>query len=119
MSRLASRQAASRQTRGRGQRCPRSHVLEPPLARLPRLPAVINLPRSDQPGQTGVAAIETATLLIVVVTTLGLGSATGPLLRHFDLEGKDDAALLGLDWTADLRQAAAPCRCRYLLELVR
>ena len=51
--------------------------------------------------------METATLLIVVVTTLGLGSATGPLLRHFELEGKDDAALLGLDWTEDLRQVAA------------
>ena len=71
--------------------------------------AVINLPRSDQPGQTGVPAIETATLLIVVVTTLGLGSATGPLLRHFELEGKDDAALLGLDWTEDLRHASAVC----------
>ena len=71
--------------------------------------AVINLPRADQPGQTGVPAIETATLLIVVVTTLGLGSATGPLLRHFELEGKDDAVLLGLDWTEDLRHASAVC----------
>ena len=100
----------------------RSHLLwplsspSPPACLLPAmalpaacLPAVINLPRSDQPGQTGVPAIETATLLIVVVTTLGLGSATGPLLRHFELEGKDDAALLGLDWTEDLRQAAGMC----------
>ncbi|KAL4430540.1 hypothetical protein ABPG77_005780 [Micractinium sp. CCAP 211/92] len=59
---------------------------------------VINLPRSDQPGETGIPAIETAALLIVVVTTLGLGSATGPLLRYWDLEGKDDAALYGLSW---------------------
>ncbi|KAL4436987.1 hypothetical protein ABPG75_004126 [Micractinium tetrahymenae] len=59
---------------------------------------VINLPRSDCPGETGVPAIETAALLIVVVTTLGLGSATGPLLRHWELEGKDDAALYGLSW---------------------
>ena len=38
---------------------------------------VINLPRGDTPGETGIPAIETATLFIVVVTTLGLGSATG------------------------------------------
>ncbi len=38
---------------------------------------VINLPRADQPGKMGIPAIETATLFIVVVTTLGLGSATG------------------------------------------
>lgn len=37
------------------------------------------------------------------VTTLGLGSATGPLLRHFDLEGKDDADLYGMAWTEGLR----------------
>ena len=40
---------------------------------------VVNLPRADQPGQTGIPAIETATLFIVVVTTLVLGSATGAL----------------------------------------
>lgn len=40
---------------------------------------VINLPRADDPTQTGIPAIETATLFIVVVTTLGLGSATGGL----------------------------------------
>ncbi|GAB4823231.1 hypothetical protein N2152v2_010277 [Parachlorella kessleri] len=57
---------------------------------------VINLPRADQPGKMGIPAIETATLFIVVVTTLGLGSATGPLLRTFNLEGKDDAELYGL-----------------------
>lgn len=37
------------------------------------------------------------------VTTLGLGSATGPLLRHFELEGKDDADLYGMAWTEGLR----------------
>ncbi|KAI3434634.1 hypothetical protein D9Q98_002701 [Chlorella vulgaris] len=57
---------------------------------------VVNLPRTDRPGETGIPAIETAALLIVVVTTLGLGSATGPLLRYFDLEGKDDAGLYRL-----------------------
>ncbi|PSC74995.1 sodium hydrogen exchanger 3 [Micractinium conductrix] len=73
---------------------------------------VINLPRSDRPGETGIPAIETAALLIVVVTTLGLGSATGPLLRYWDLEGKDDAALYGLTWTAGLSEGMAqgqPC----------
>ncbi len=38
---------------------------------------VVNLPRSDAPGETGVPAIETATLFIVVVSTLVMGSATG------------------------------------------
>ena len=46
-------------------------------------PAVVNLPRSDQPGETGIPAIETAALLIVVVsavwarTLLRLGIAEG------------------------------------------
>lgn len=133
---------------------------------------VVNLPRADSPDpaapRTGIPAIETATLLIVVISTLGLGSATGasgavegrgrgcqrmsgaaaptafapasspprcctpeeapprlpcnptpglythtrtppllsaaPLLRHFDLEGKDDAALLGLGWSEALAE---------------
>ncbi|PRW57911.1 sodium hydrogen exchanger variant 1 [Chlorella sorokiniana] len=69
---------------------------------------VVNLPRSDRPGETGIPAIETAALLIVVVTTLGLGSATGPLLRHFGLEGKDDADLYGMAWTEGLSDAMAP-----------
>lgn len=30
--------------------------------------AVVNLPRSDRPGETGIPAIETAALLIVVVS---------------------------------------------------
>ncbi|EFN57311.1 hypothetical protein CHLNCDRAFT_143932 [Chlorella variabilis] len=68
---------------------------------------IVNLPRSDQPGQTGIPAIETAALLIVVVTTLGLGSATAPLLRYFDLEGKDDAALYGLTDMEGLGDAMA------------
>jgi sodium/hydrogen exchanger 8 len=38
---------------------------------------VINLPRADHPQETGIPAIETATLFIVIVTTLVLGSATG------------------------------------------
>eukprot|EP00887_Chlorella_sp_A99_P005897 scaffold1.g5897.t1 len=62
---------------------------------------VINMPRADAPAETGVPAIETAALFIVVVTTLGLGSATGPLLRRFDLEGKDDAALYGMAWAEE------------------
>ncbi len=39
----------------------------PPCAR-----AVVNLPRSDRPGETGIPAIETAALLIVVVSA-GMG----------------------------------------------
>ena len=38
---------------------------------------VVNLPRTDEPGQYGIPAIETATLLIVVASTLILAPATG------------------------------------------
>ena len=110
---------------------------------------VVNLPRADKPGETGIPVFETATLLIVVVSTLGLGSATSgwrcqvggcmqarapprppslhtkrispcprllpptpraaPLLRHFGLEGKDDADLIGIALVEDgLGEAMAP-----------
>ena len=55
---------------------------------------VVNLPRADSPGSHGIPAIETATLFIVVVSTLLLGSATSPLLEALELAGKDDEALL-------------------------
>ncbi|KDD71598.1 hypothetical protein H632_c4717p0, partial [Helicosporidium sp. ATCC 50920] len=61
---------------------------------------VVNLPRADGQG-TGIDALETATLLIVVVSTLILGSATEPLLRRLDLVGKDDAALYGMALVED------------------
>lgn len=40
----------------------------------------------DQPPQEGLPAIEAATLVIVVVSTLVFGTATGPLLRRLNLE---------------------------------
>lgn len=48
---------------------------------------VVNLPRSDAPGETGVPAIETATLFIVVVSTLVMGSATGEGFRRCPRRG--------------------------------
>ena len=59
---------------------------------------VVNMPRTDTPGEYGIPAIETAALLIVVVSTLALGSATGPLLRHLDLEGRTDAEIYEEGW---------------------
>ena len=59
---------------------------------------IVNMPRSDSPGQVGIPAIETAALLIVVASTLVLGSATGPLLRHLDLEGRTDDEIYAMGW---------------------
>lgn len=60
---------------------------------------VVNMPRTDSPGEFGIPAIETAALLVVVVSTLVLGSATGPLLRHLDLEGRSDAEIYEEGWS--------------------
>lgn len=68
---------------------------------------VINMPRPDNPDRTGIPAIETATLLIVVVSTLVLGSATGPLLKKFELEGKDDADLFLYNGELDAEERVA------------
>jgi len=68
---------------------------------------VINMPRPDNPDRTGIPAIETATLLIVVVSTLVLGSATVPLLKKFDLEGKDDAELFLYNGELDAEERVA------------
>ena len=46
----------------------------------------LNLPQVEGESDEGIPAIESATLVIVVLSTLILGSATGPLLRHFDLQ---------------------------------
>ena len=43
-------------------------------------------PGPDQAPQEGLPAIEAATLVIVVISTLLFGTATGPLLRHLNLE---------------------------------
>lgn len=42
----------------------------------------------DQVPQEGLPAIEAATLVIVVVSTLVFGTATGPLLRHLNLQAR-------------------------------
>lgn len=46
----------------------------------------LNLPQIESESDEGIPAIESATLVIVVLSTLILGSATGPLLRRFDLQ---------------------------------
>jgi NhaP-type Na+/H+ or K+/H+ antiporter len=62
---------------------------------------VVNMPRTDKPGTVGIPAIETAALLIVVVSTLLLGSGTGPLLRYFNLEGCTDEEIYAAGWAEE------------------
>jgi NhaP-type Na+/H+ or K+/H+ antiporter len=45
-------------------------------------------PGPGQPPQEGLPAIEAATLVIVVVSTLVFGTATGPLLRRLNLQAR-------------------------------
>ena len=46
----------------------------------------LNLPQIEGESDEGIPAIESATLVIVMASTLFLGAATGPLLRIFDLQ---------------------------------
>jgi hypothetical protein len=46
----------------------------------------LNLPQIEGESDEGIPAIESATLVIVVASTLLLGGATGPLLRYLDLQ---------------------------------
>ena len=46
----------------------------------------LNLPQIEGESDEGIPAIESATLVIVVASTLILGGATGPLLRYFELQ---------------------------------
>ena len=48
----------------------------------------LNLPQIEGESDEGIPAIESATLVIVVLSTLILGGATGPLLRFFDLQAR-------------------------------
>ena len=48
----------------------------------------LNLPQIEGESDEGIPAIESATLVIVVLSTLILGGATGPLLRYFDLQAR-------------------------------
>lgn len=63
---------------------------------------VVNMPSGDEDSLgeqgLGIPAIETATLYIAVASSLVLGSATGPLLKYFDLEGKSDAEVYRKGW---------------------
>ena len=63
---------------------------------------VVNMPSGKEEGDgvegIGIPAIETATLLIAVTSSLVLGSATGPLLKYLDLEGKTDAEIYRRGW---------------------
>ena len=64
---------------------------------------VVNMPsgheKHDGEEGIGIPAIETATLMIAVASSLVLGSATGPLLKYFDLEGKTDAEVYTKGWS--------------------
>lgn len=62
---------------------------------------IVNMPRTDKPGEVGIPSIETAALLIVVTSTLVLGSATGPLLRYLDLEGSTDDEIYASGWAEE------------------
>lgn len=53
----------------------------------------VNLPQIDAESDDGIPAIETATLVVVVLSTLLFGGATGPLLRLLELQGVDDDEL--------------------------
>ena len=66
-------------------------------------------PGPDQPPREGLPAIEAATLVIVVVSTLVFGTATGPLLRHLNLEvhPRSDRLFAPVP-------AVIPCRSRVL-----
>lgn len=46
----------------------------------------VNLPQIEGESDEGIPAIESATLVIVVLSTLIIGGATGPLLRLFNLQ---------------------------------
>ena len=63
---------------------------------------VVNMPsgkeKEDGKEGLGIPAIETATLLIAVTSSLVLGSATGPLLRYLDLEGRNDSEIYKRGW---------------------
>eukprot|EP00889_Picochlorum_renovo_P007145 jgi/Picre1/34175/NNA_001649.t1 len=73
---------------------------------------VVNMPsgeeKEDGAEGIGIPAIETATLLIAVTSSLALGSATGPLLRYLDLEGKSDAEIYKQGW-----DDAHPIHCKH------
>ncbi|KAK9809257.1 hypothetical protein WJX72_012251 [[Myrmecia] bisecta] len=50
----------------------------------------VNLPQIDAESNEGIPAIESATLVVVIVSTLLFGGLTGPLLQFFGLRGVDD-----------------------------
>jgi hypothetical protein len=56
----------------------------------------------DDEAGIGIPAIETATLLIAVLSSLVLGSATAPMLRYLDLEGKSDSEIYRRGWEESL-----------------
>lgn len=66
---------------------------------------VVNMPsgkEGDDEAGIGIPAIETATLLIAVLSSLVLGSATAPMLRYLDLEGKSDSEIYRRGWEESL-----------------
>ncbi|KAK9915576.1 hypothetical protein WJX75_001018 [Coccomyxa subellipsoidea] len=67
----------------------------------------LNLPQIEGESDEGIPAIESATLVIVVASTLFLGAATGPLLRVFDLQGVGDAEVAAAGY-AQLHEGVSP-----------
>ncbi|KAL3155429.1 hypothetical protein ABBQ38_010986 [Trebouxia sp. C0009 RCD-2024] len=53
----------------------------------------VNLPNIDAESDEGIPAIESATLVIVLVSTLLFGGITGPMVRHLGLQGLNDQAV--------------------------
>ncbi|KAK9818672.1 hypothetical protein WJX74_002819 [Apatococcus lobatus] len=69
----------------------------------------VNLPQINEENNQGMEAIESATLVIVVISTIVFGGLTGPLLKTFNLHGVGDVEVhaMGLQDYAGLTRAQA------------
>lgn len=67
----------------------------------------VNLPNIDAESDEGIPAIESATLGIVLVSTLLFGGITGPMVQHFGLQGLNDMAVHTLGYQ-DLHKSVSP-----------
>ncbi|KAA6419187.1 MAG: CPA1 family transporter: sodium ion proton, partial [Trebouxia sp. A1-2] len=67
----------------------------------------VNLPNIGAESDEGIPAIESATLVIVLVSTLLFGGITGPMVQHFGLQGLDDMAVHALGYQ-DLHKSVSP-----------
>lgn len=67
----------------------------------------VNLPNIGAESDEGIPAIESATLVVVLVSTLLFGGITGPMVQHFGLQGLDDMAVHALGYQ-DLHKSVSP-----------